>query len=78
MLSKPEGDALLTNAEVMHWLKEQKIDASNDELESEGRIPPPENAASVGRELLTFFSTAPSGTLDRASLNTVSFEKLTW
>ena len=64
VLSKPQGDALLTNAEVMHWLKSQDFDAT-DNSQAKDEIAPPENEVTIGQELLTYFSTTPSGKLNQ-------------
>lgn len=61
VLSKSEGDMLLTNAEVMEWLNSQKLDASSAEHRAQGRIPPPANVKQVGGEVLQYLRSTPSG-----------------
>ncbi len=65
VLSGPEGDGLLTNVEVMEWLREKKASAPQEEDLGEGHLAPPLNAVEISNELLAYFEKCPSGTLGR-------------
>lgn len=74
ILSDPAGDALLTNAEVMHWLRDQKNgakgsnDSDSDGDGSEG-IPLPPNALLISDDLLEYFKTCPSANQSMESVS---------
>lgn len=61
VLSPSEGDALLTNAEVMHWIRDGKLHAPNDAFHSSDKIAPSQNVKEIARELLDYFERSPSG-----------------
>ena len=61
ILSTTQGDALLSNAEVMQWLRDSKIDAPDNDHETAGSVPPPENAREIGKQVLDYFARSPAG-----------------
>lgn len=68
ILSGPEGDGLLTNAEVLAWLKEKKFDIAKRDVPADDIRP----CAAVGvlaRDLRQYLESSPSGLFIRKSCN---------
>lgn len=61
ILSGPEGDGLLTNAEVQAWLKEKNFEIDKRDLKK-GAIRPPSSIASLSRDVRQYLESSPSGT----------------
>lgn len=61
ILSGPEGDGLVTNAEVQAWLREKNFEIDKRDLKK-GTIRPPCSTASVARDIREYLETSPSGT----------------
>lgn len=61
ILSGKEGDGLLTNVEVMEWVREKSAGAAEGAEVEEGELAPPSNFVEISKELLAYFSKAPSG-----------------
>lgn len=60
ILSRPEGDGLLTNAEVHEWLKEKNFAIQRRDV-PEGVIKPPSATSSIAKHLIRYLNTTPSG-----------------
>lgn len=61
ILSGPEGDGLVTNAEVHAWLREKKFDVPKEEQPS-GSIKPADNVAEIARDIRRYIESSPAGT----------------
>lgn len=61
ILSPPEGDCLLTNAEVMKWILDKKLAAPKEAPVTDCEIAAPDNAREIATELLEYFERSPSG-----------------
>ena len=55
ILSPKEGDALLTNAEVKHWVQHDLGASQKD------KVPASENTHEIAREAMAYFATSPCG-----------------
>lgn len=62
ILSGPEGDGLLTNAEVREWLKEKNFEIDKRDL-VKGEIRPASSIANLSRDLRQYLESSPSGKL---------------
>lgn len=60
VLSAPDGDGLLTNAEVLQWLRDKKFDAPRSERPPEA-IKPSQNVACIAKDLREYLETSPAG-----------------
>ncbi|PXF49472.1 hypothetical protein BWQ96_00788 [Gracilariopsis chorda] len=74
ILSNPDGDGLLTNAEVHEWLKEKKFETARRDV-PEGVIKPPHSTASISRQVRQYIESSPAGNVSVSSLRKL-YEKL--
>ncbi|KAI0563135.1 RNA polymerase Rpb4 [Gracilaria domingensis] len=74
ILSNPEGDGLLTNAEVREWLKEKKFETERRHV-PEGVIKPPPGTASISKQVRKYIEASPAGNVSMASIRTL-YERL--
>lgn len=59
ILSRPEGDGLLTNAEVRLWLKEKNFEVQRRDLAATA-IRPPSSTATLAKDLRLYLESSPS------------------
>lgn len=64
ILSGPEGDGLLTNAEVQEWLKEKNFEIDKRDL-VKGEIRPASSIANLSRDVRQYLESSPSGKLHK-------------
>lgn len=74
ILSRAEGDGLLTNAEVRAWLKDKNFEVYRRDVE-ETAIRPPSSTATVARDVRQYIETSPAANVTVGSVKTL-FEKL--
>lgn len=74
ILSGPEGDGLLTNAEVRLWLNEKNFEVQRRDLVSTA-IRPPSSTASLAKDLRVYLESSPSCNETIDSLQTL-YKKL--
>ncbi|CAN8062689.1 unnamed protein product [Agarophyton chilense] len=74
ILSSPEGDGLLTNAEVHEWLKQKQFQTERRDV-PEHEIKPPHATASISKQVQKYIETSPAGNITVASLGAL-FAKL--
>ena len=64
MRSKPEGDGLVSNAEVLAWLKEKNFEMSRKDV-PDGVIKTPSSTANVARDVREYIESSPAGKLNQ-------------